>query len=203
MTDNREHRNVEIDALRLSDAAIETLKGDRLNKRLLSELIAHSDFLQLMSAVEVYIDCKVLPQMNTINAIYKVAESEIKEKFADADNDEIISFLQEIVIDEDEYLRYRISERFNTLMKSLFDKHKKDALPDEQASIKMEMKTELQDYPARKEKEERARWKMGLLAKQIGLNLKNLTDEETAILLKALQDSDLYKKARGHGKRRK
>lgn len=30
------------------------------------------------------------------------------------------------MIDEDEYLRYRISERFNMVMKSLFDSHKKD-----------------------------------------------------------------------------
>ena len=203
LTDNRQHRHIEVDSLRLSDSAIETLKGDKLNNRLMSELISHPDFPRLMSAIEVYIDRKVLPQMSTINAIYKVAESEIKEKFEAADNDEMISFLQEIVVSEDEYLRYRISERFNALMKRLFDIHKKDALPDEQASLIKEMKAELQDFPAKKEKEERARWKMGLLAKQIGLNIKNLTDEQTAVLMEALKDSDLYKKSRGHGKRRK
>ena len=47
--------------------------------------------------------------MNMMNAMYKIAETTIKEKFEVADNDEIISLLQEIVVDEDEYLRYRIS----------------------------------------------------------------------------------------------
>ena len=86
--------------------------------------------------------------MNMMNAMYKIAETTIKEKFEVADNDEMISLLQEIVVDEDEYLRYRISERFNVLMKNLFEAHKKDALSDEQASVIEDMKTALQGCPA-------------------------------------------------------
>ncbi len=118
LTDNRQHRHIEVDALRLSDNAIEILKGDKLNNRLISEIIAHPDLPKLLSAVEVYIDKKVLPQMNTVNAMYKVAEDAIKDHFEVADCDEVISFLQESVIDEDEFLRYRISERFNSLLKN-------------------------------------------------------------------------------------
>jgi transcriptional regulator with XRE-family HTH domain len=196
LTGNRQHRHIEADALRLSDSAIEVLKSDKLNNRLVSELIAHTDFPKLLSAAEVYIDRKVLPQMNTMNAMYKIAESTIKEKFEVADNDEIISLLQESVVDEDEYLRYRILERFNALMKSLFDAHKKDALPDEQADVLREMKTALRDYPAKLEREEKARWKMTLFAKQIGLNIAELSDDEIAVLMKALRNSEKYKQSR-------
>ena len=132
---------------------------------------------------------KILPQMNTMNAIYKLAENAIKDMFEVADNDEIISLLQEAVVDEDEYLRYRISERFNAIMKSLFDAYKKDALPEEQASVILEMKSALQDYPAQKQPEEKARWKMTLFAKQIGLNITDLSDEELRILMATLQKS--------------
>jgi len=204
LTDNRQHRHIEVDALNLSDPAIGTLKGDKLNSRLLSELIAHPDFPALMNAMEIYIDRKVLPQMNTMNAMYKIAVNAIKDKFDVTDNDEVISLLQEAVVDEDEYLRYRISERFNVIMKSLFDAHKKDALPDEQADVLRDMKIALQDYPAKQEQEEQARWKMTHLAKQIGLNITGLTDEEIGVLMKALQGSELYKKSRRQsGKRRK
>jgi hypothetical protein len=137
-----------------------------------------------------------LPQMNTMNAMYKIAESAIKEKFEVADNDEIISLLQESVVDEDEYLRYRISEHFNALMKSLFDAHKKDALPDEQAAVLREMKTTLQDYPAKLEQEQKSRWKMTLFTKQIGLNITELSDDEIAVLMKALRNSEKYKQNR-------
>lgn len=65
LTDNRQHRHIEVDTLDLSDDAIEILKGEKLNNRLLCELIAHPDFQKLMNAVEIYIDRKILPQINT------------------------------------------------------------------------------------------------------------------------------------------
>jgi len=145
LTDNRQHRHIAVDALKLSDAAIETLTGEKFNNRLVSELLA---------------------------------------------------LLQESVVDEDEYLRYRISERFNDLMKKLFDAHKKDALPDEQAGVIQELKDGLQDYPAKKEQAEKERWKLTFLAKQIGLNITELTDEEIHILIKTLQKSGKYKQGR-------
>jgi len=112
VTNNHQHRNVEIDTLSLSDGA--------------SELLSHPDFQQLINAIEVYIDKKILPQMNTINTIYRLAETSIKEECAIDDmRDEVLSFLQNSVIDEDEYLRFRISERFNTIMKNLSEAHKK------------------------------------------------------------------------------
>lgn len=80
--------------------------------------------------------------------MYKFAESTIKEQFEVAENDEIVELLQESVVEEDEFLRYRISERYNSLMKSLFDAHKKDALPEEQMSVIQEMKDDIQTYLA-------------------------------------------------------
>jgi len=44
---------------------------------------------------------KVLPQMNTVNAMCRIAERAIKEKFETAYNDEVIALLREAVIIED------------------------------------------------------------------------------------------------------
>ena len=52
LTDNRQHRHIEIDALSLSDEAHEMLKDEKLNNRLVSEVFSHADFLQLMKAIE-------------------------------------------------------------------------------------------------------------------------------------------------------
>ena len=116
--------------------------GGKVNNRLVSELLAHPDFSQLLNSIEIYIDRKVLPQMNAMNAMYKFAENTITGRFEVADNDEHIALLQELVVDEDDYLRYRISERFNLIMKSLFDAHKKDALPNEQADTLQDLMAE-------------------------------------------------------------
>ena len=97
VTDNRQFRNIGIDALSLTDSAIETLKSKRLNNRLVSELLSYPDFQQLLSGIEVYADKKLLPQMNTMNAVYKLAESTIKENYAVGENDEVMAFLQNSV----------------------------------------------------------------------------------------------------------
>ena len=78
----------------------------------------------------------------------------------------------------------------------MFDAHKKDALPDEQASALQELKNTMMDFPAHKEKEERARWQLTLLAKQIGLNISGLDDEEIRVLMKALEKSEKAKQGR-------
>jgi hypothetical protein len=59
------------------------------------------------------------------------------------------------------------------------------------------MKTALQDYPAQQEKEEQARWKMTYFAKQLGLNIADLDDEELRVLIKALQGRRSAKRADG------
>ena len=89
-------------------------------------------------------------------------------------------------------------------MIKLFDAHKKDALPDEQASVIQDMKAVLQDYPAQQKQEEQARWKMTFFAKQLGLNISDLDEEELRVLMKTLRKSAVYKQGRRQGgKRRK
>ena len=201
LTDNRKHRNVEIDALRLSDHAIEALKRDDFNHRFLSELISHPDFPKLMDAMEIYIDRKILPQMNTMNAMYKFAEKTIKGNHEVMEKDEIISLLGEAIVDEDEYLRFRITERFSALMKSMYDAHKKDAHPDEETDIVSEMKEALQDYVSIENNETKARAKFHMFTKQIGLNTAHLSQDELKVLMKALSKSDKLK--RGYRKRKR
>jgi transcriptional regulator with XRE-family HTH domain len=196
LTDNRQHRHIEIDALRLSDPAVEVLKSGNFNNRLISEMLSHPDFQPLLRTMEIYIDRKVLPQMNTMNAMYKVVEEKLKDQFEIKENDEVIALLQEAIVDEDDYLRYRISVAFNALMKKLFDAHKKDALPEEQASVIHDLKNVFEEYPAHKEKEEKAKYKYVLLTKQLGLNVKDLTDEENKALMKALEKSDKLRQRR-------
>ncbi|MCL2227748.1 MAG: helix-turn-helix domain-containing protein [Oscillospiraceae bacterium] len=196
LTDNRLHRNVAIDELGLTDAAVEVLKDKKLNNRLVSELLSSLDAPQLFSAMEVYIDRKMLPQMNALNAVYKFAEEKLREHVDAGDDEQNLKILQEAIVDEDEYLRFRITERFGVLVKAMFEAHKKDALSGEQMDIVKEIGDGYRFYMENKEKAGAQRAKLALLAKQIGLNITKLTDDEIAVLMKALQDSDLYKRSK-------
>jgi len=186
VTDNRQYRDIEIDALSLSDEAIEVLKNKKLNNRLVSELLSHPDFQRLLSAIEVYVDKKVMPQMNTVNDLYKLVETTIKDNYTVADNDVIMATLQNAVI-EDDYLRFRISERFNEIIKGLFDAHKKDGLSFEQFSVIDYMKEQLQAFVADQKIMSPEEAKAKTLCQILGLNTANLTDEEWRTLVKVCE----------------
>jgi transcriptional regulator with XRE-family HTH domain len=197
LTDNdKEHREYEIDALRLSDAAIDVLKDGQLNNRLISEFLSHPDFPKLLRAMEIYIDRKVLPQMNTMNAMYKMTEQALKENTDISDSDELLAFLQLSVVDEDEYLRYRISERFNMVMKSLFDSHKKDKPSPEYADMLAEMKEDVQTFLDTQKTETANKGKAIVLCKKLGLNTAKLTQEEWEVLMKVLNNSAPVRRAK-------
>jgi len=192
LTNSKEYGTARVDELNLTNETIDILKSRKLNNYLVCELLCHPDFQKLLSAIEIYIDRKVLPQMSTMNAMYKFTEKAITENFKVSNRDEVIAFLQQSVIDEDEYLLYRISERFNGILKSLFDKHEKSTSPAENPIV-AEFEKNMQYYIDNKDNPARA--KLTILAKQIGLNVSKLSDDEINVLMKALQSSDLYKKS--------
>jgi transcriptional regulator with XRE-family HTH domain len=196
LTDLQQYRNIEIDKLHLTEEAIAVLKDGKLNNRLISEFIAHADFPQLLRAMEIYIDRKVLPQMNTVNAMYQFTEQALKENTPISEDDALLAFLQQSVVDEDEYLRYRISERFNMLMKSLFESHKADKLPPEQADMLADMKEQVETYLDIRKTEETNKAKAILLCKKLGLNTSKLTEEEWRVLMKVLDASGPVRRVR-------
>ena len=51
-------------------------------------------------------------------------------------------------MDEDEYLLYRISERFSVVMKSMFEAHQKDKVPPEQPDMLSETTENMETFLA-------------------------------------------------------
>lgn len=117
--------------LHLSDAAIAELMSSKLNGRLLSELIAHPDFAELLAALEVFVDHVVSENMEIINKVYRVSLDTItKKKIPEEQRDEYIAQLKEASIDPDDYLRFRLSRRFDKVVQGIYEANKKEALSD-------------------------------------------------------------------------
>jgi len=196
LTDNRQHRNVEMGKLRLSDEAIAVLKDGKLNNRLISELLSHPDFPQLLCAMEIYIDRKVLPQMRTMNAMFKYVTQTIQESTDVPDGDMMLAFLRESVVDEDDYLLYRISERFTAVMKSMFEAHKKDRVSPEQADMLSETIENVETFLDVQKTESNSKARAIVFCKQLGLDTSKLTDEEWRVLMKTLQSSRIVRRTK-------
>jgi len=118
----------------------------------------------------------------------------IKENYTVEDRDVVMDFLQNSVIDEDEYLRFRISERFNEILKSLFDAHRGDKLSPEHTEAIEDMKGLVQAYMTDRETESEGRAKLLLLCKQLGLNASKLDDEELRVMMSVLERSPHLKR---------
>ena len=91
---------------------------------------------------------------------------------------------------------YRISERFNAILKSLFDAHKKDGLLPEQTEAISEMKDMMQMYIDESKAKDAEKAKSIVLCKQLGLDASELTDDEWRVLFKMLRRSVRYKQGR-------
>lgn len=74
-------------------------------------------------------------------------------------------------------------------MKSLFNNHKTDKLPPEQAEMLAEMKESVETFLDTRKTEEANKAKAIVLCKRLGLNTSRLTDEEWRVLMKVLDAS--------------
>ena len=68
-TENKNHPNTELDALHLSDDAVDVLRDGKFNHRLLSEQICHKDFQRFMLDAEIYVDRIADMRINDMNAV--------------------------------------------------------------------------------------------------------------------------------------
>ena len=91
----------------------------------MSRLIEHPDFTHLINAIDVYVQRIAAPDIGAVNDMTRIAERGIEGMFADASSKpegyaEAMRFMDETVVNEDEFLRYRITERFNQILRDVY-----------------------------------------------------------------------------------
>ena len=180
LTENLRYSNNAIDRLHLSDEAVAEIMSGKLNPRLLSEIITHPDFAELLAAMEVFIDRKISANMEIVNASYKMSIDIINRQSVTVEHDEYIATLQEACIDPDDYLRFRLTRRFEKIAQGLYDEHKKEALPSKAGqNYYAELQNQWQTFQSTKdETDSTEQAKIAVLADQIGVDMKKATEEE-------------------------
>ena len=200
LTDNRQHRGIEIDRLYLSDEAIAELQSGRLNNRILGEIITHPDFAGLLVALEVYVDRTISDGINTVNNLYKAAASEVSRQYPSDKRDEHLAALKELDIDPDDYLRFLLSQRFDKITKSIYDDNQKTVQSEAESSPAQTVGKQLVKFNQIKKRTGSAEQAvLSLWADQLGIDLDKIPDAERKIIIKFLSRSKYsqqYKKGR-------
>ncbi len=129
-TESRITKNIELKELGLTDKAIEVLLAKRQDNELVSKLIEHTEFVNLINAIDIYIRQLAAKSINTINNLTVVVQRGVENYAAGAGQpegyDDAMKYINETKVDEDEFLRYRITERFNQILRDLHSEFNAD-----------------------------------------------------------------------------
>ena len=132
-TESRITKNIELKALSLSDKAIEVLLAKRQDNELVSQLIEHREFSNLINAIDIYVKQLAAKSINTINNLTTVVQRGVENYAAGMGMpegySEAMNYINETKVDEDEFLRYRITERFNQILRDVYDDNAVNASP--------------------------------------------------------------------------
>ena len=132
-TESRITKNIELKQLGLTDKAIEVLLAKRQDNELVSKLIEHTEFVNLINAIDIYIRQLADKSINTINNLTAVVQRGVENYAIGSDAPdgygEAINYINETRVNEDEFLRYRITERFNQILRDVYNDNAINASP--------------------------------------------------------------------------
>ena len=138
-TESRITKNIKLKELGLSDKAIEVLLAKRQDNELVSQLIEHSEFSNLINAIDIYVKQLAAKSINTINNLTAVVQRGVENYAAGtgmpAGYGEAMKYINETKVDEDEFLRYRITERFNQMLRDVYSANAEKAVKNIPSAI--------------------------------------------------------------------
>ncbi|WP_287713908.1 helix-turn-helix domain-containing protein [Blautia sp.] len=186
-TENREQINTPLTELHLDDEMVELLKSGRINNRLLCELTTHKDFIKFLADIEIYVDGIANMQIQNLNALVDTVRHEIIERYRPGEDDPYLKVLQAAHVDDDEYFSRMVLDDINLIIRDVRALHKKDSESAPQTSVADELKENLD--AVEKFKGSHQEKQAILYCKQLGINYKNLSEEEFRWLIRILQKS--------------
>ena len=186
-TENREQINTPLTELHLNDEMVALLKSGRINNRLLCELATHKDFIKFLADIEIYVDGIATMQIQNLNALVDTVRHEIIERYRPGEDDPHLKVLQAAHISDDEYFSHMVLDDLNRIIRDIREAHKKDSESAPQTTVADELKENLE--AVENFKGSRDEKLVVLYCKQLGINYKNLSDEEFRWLIRILKKS--------------
>ena len=126
-------------------------------------------------------------QIQNLNALVDTIRHEIIERHRPGEDDPYLKVLQAAHVTDDEYFSCMVLDDINLIIRDIWEVHKKDSESAPQTTVAVELKENLEAVENFKGSRLE---KMALLyCKQLGINYKNLLEEEFRWLIWILQNS--------------
>lgn len=106
-----------------SQEVLEYLKSDKINRRLLSELIMHKDFRKLMTDLEIVVDRHVDQYMDIVRMMMPMTRKTIMEKYGADEEDVNMKTLELASQAQDIYLANVIHDDLDAIIRDIRENH--------------------------------------------------------------------------------
>ena len=126
-------------------------------------------------------------QIQNLNALVDTVRHEIIERYRPGEDDPHLKVLQAAHISDDEYFSHMVLDDLNLIIRDIREAHKKDSESAPQTTVANELKENLE--AVENFKGSRDEKLVVLYCKQLGINYKNLSDEEFRWLIRILKKS--------------
>ena len=126
-------------------------------------------------------------QIQNLNALVDTVRHEIIERYRPGEDDPHLKVLQAAHISDDEYFSHMVLDDLNLIIRDIREAHKKDSESAPQTTVANELKENLE--AVENFKGSRDEKLVVLYCKQLGINYKNLSDEDFRWLIRILKKS--------------
>ena len=190
-TENKNHSNTELDALHLSDDAVDVLRDGKFNHRLLSEFICHKDFRRFMLDAEIYVDRIADMRIKDMNAVLEAVRQMALIKNGGEKNDLHLRTLEVAQIREDEYFGSLIAADLKGILRDIREQHRPDTMTADETSLVATVQGQLQDAMNFEGSSEEKQIRSFLAT--FGIDYDKLTKEQFVSLIEILKLSKYLK----------
>ena len=192
LSENRNHPDVELSGLHLSDEMVDLLRSGKINNRLLCEIATNEKFEKLMADAEIYVDGIATMRFTDLNVSLEDARMAILAEHPEAAGDRILQTLEAAQIDEEDFFCHVTHKTWDAILRDIRKAHEGDpeSAPEETPAHSLQ-KEILQIAHAPGDQLNKF---IQLFCRQFGIRYERLNPEERSTLRKVFSKSQLVKK---------
>ena len=184
LTEQKNHPDTTLAELHLSDDAIDVLRNANFNKRLLSEMLCHSDFQRMMLDAEIFVDRIADMRINDMNVVLEAVRQMLLAK-QETKNDLYLRTLELAQVQEEEYFGHVVAGDLNRILRGIRDAHKIDQTTADQSSVAVETQTQLQKVMSFEGSTEEKKARFFLA--NLGIDYDTITKEQFVTVIEVLK----------------
>ena len=144
-------------------------------------------FLWINASVSRRVHALTTMQIQNLNSLVDTVRHEIIERYRPGEDDPHLKVLQAAHISDDEYFSHMVLDDLNLIIRDIREFHKKDSESAPQTTVADELKENLE--AVENFKGSRDEKLVILYCKQLGINYKNLSEEEFRWFIRILKKS--------------